>query len=281
MQVFDANGEQIADMPNVKWSTITAPGALVVGLEDPPGARTLVRTRVFAPHRWADLAELAPAADDPAPAAPYVPGDFDVDVQGLLDAPDAVRIRAAMQVQCTCKELRCTNVLNPANAEEKEQARNRWRLFPTVFREEQPEPLQQCVRARGHDLVSMPCYWQPGVWVWGIHNHHQGCPRHPSRYNVPEVEGQPHDAAGVTTTSLVRPLIEHIGQATTIPPALALADVNTTQRVMWKVCAVRGPAQGPNESDAVWCSKPHGHADDLHEMDRGPEGVVSWLGGGR
>lgn len=279
MQVFDVNGEQIADMPNVQWSTITVPGALVVGLEDPPGARTLVRTRVFAPGRWADLAELAPAADDPAPAPPFVPGDFEADVRAVLETSDAARIRAALQVQCTCAELRCTNVLNPASPEEKEQARNRWRLFPTVFREEQPEPLQQCVRARGHDPVSMPCYWQPGVWLWGIHNHHQGCPRHPSRYNVPQVEGQPQEAAGVTTTGLMRALVEHTSAA----PQLTLAEPNivAAQRAMWKVCAVKGPAQGPRESDAVWCTKPHEHDEALHEMDRGPEGVVSWLGGGR
>lgn len=286
LRVFNFDGDLIADMPNVTFSDVTNPGVLIVKLAPVNGSTTTLRA--FAPGFWAEVVET-PTALPSVSSTPIVPGaPTDADIATLMETPDAAAIRAAMTIHCTCDALRCTSLLNPASAEEKESARIRWRT-----KHDGPpdpaEPLQRCVRARGHDQEALPCYWALGVWTYGAAEHHPACPRHPSKYNNPSnnnyiekfpattEEGQPQDAAGFTSTAmlddpsttLVRPLTEAIAEQ--FEPYLAV------KRAMWNTCAVPGPDA---DSGETWCTLPIGHDGELHEQQRSGE-RISWLRHGR
>jgi hypothetical protein len=186
------------------------------------------------------LAALGSDLREPRPLSAF--GGFSADVH------------EAMKIICRCDDLRCPVVLNPATPEEKEAFRLRQRGKPATV-PEQVDPLKRCSwevdHLGGHE-------WQPDGWPYGPAEHHPMCPRHPSRYNRPDVpvgEGQPL-AAGVTP-----------GAA-----GLSLADTNLlpvrpafhlTARENWGYCA----AYHPSDTD-LYCQGVPGH-DGPHETTPG------------
>ena len=216
VRVYDRPGaEQWAEeLRDVREVHVTRAGALAVELEhgDRPGT---LRGVIIAPLDWhrvedwnatddGDQDQPEPAAREPwdppvFPAEPYMlpeqpqpgyvprlemprPSDdrgrvlvdeptvpalprLDFPTVGIVRDPlalsDARRLQLAMLIHCICAELRCPSL-----------------LYVGTDLPGDPEQ-RQCDQRADHPGE----HTSAGRWMWGPHNHHPECHRHPSRYN--------------------------------------------------------------------------------------------------
>lgn len=220
MQDEESQYRVIGEHSHVTNSLVSDRGVLVLDLfsarpEDP------VRV-AYADGEWLIVEEFRVVPDDPdqerlnlaemgftTELPPVVPGREEPNMS------DAARVHLAMEVLCSCANLRCPTVLNPSTVEERERVRRRgWKLTRNnPGPPEQAEPRRQCTWVRGHDRERYPCEWKEGQWPYGPAQHHPWCPRHPDVYNQPVREDHPADAPDRITladTQTVVPVESHV-----------------------------------------------------------------------
>lgn len=111
------------------------------------------------------------------PGHVQLPGESVGIVRDPLAMSNALRLRHALTVYCLCARLRCPEIV----------------AHRGTFYE--PEPVQ-CQMLDMHDGPHLAP--EPSLWVWGPHNHHPSCPRHPDTYNAhPGLCGRPLEIEGV------------------------------------------------------------------------------------
>jgi len=277
LRVFDRAGDLVREQHNVTAVHVTGTGALVMVVTD---LGDLYRVAV-APGEWAEVEEWT----DVEPSATPTSDALSAPIEEVMPEPERLAqpvetpaqtsdfeaVHRAMEIVCICAQLRCPVVIGPAPSAEQRAHWSKNRFFrggrQAEARFEQAPPFTRCSWEIGHNTTESPHLWVEGGWPYGINEHHPECPRHPDRYNRPEVpviagEGQPY-AAGATPGMMLIPAATAVLEREPLilddRPAGIPVGVDHVARQMWSRCAHMPPLEIQKEHPGIWCSMSINH----------------------